>query len=144
MSDEEIRLQAQLQLQQMQSNLEQSERELAQARRDVEESRRLIISLGQAFVPDVFAARAASGNSQTMPQIKTMKTGEIVGLIVQALGQRLSKLTAFTQGLTAEQQTQVLKHIFEKASSDWLDDPRVGEATARARQYRRPRLHVPR
>ena len=60
MSDDEIQLQTQLQLQQMQSNLQQSEAELAQARKDVEESRRLIISLGQAFVPSASSTRTAT------------------------------------------------------------------------------------
>ncbi|MBI5029062.1 MAG: hypothetical protein HZB51_00945 [Chloroflexi bacterium] len=121
-------LHGQVQLQQLQKNLEQSERELARARSTAESARQTIIRLGQRFTPEAFAALTNEGAHQVLEQLKTLPTEAIVELIVRAFDAKVSRLTAFTRGLTAEQQAQVMDRILGTHPLDWLEDPKFAQA----------------
>ncbi len=117
-----------MQIQQLQRNLGRSEADLAAARTESAEARRLIVGLGEAFVPEAFAALASGQGPHATAPLKTLSTPEIVAFIVRTLGHKLFQLTAFTRGLTLAQQTQVIERILGTAPTDWLQDPQFAAA----------------
>ncbi len=132
-----------LQIQQLQKNLKQSEADLAEARRAVEQQRQLLIGLGQAFVPEAFAAvssAATEDDASSAKRLAAMSAAEIVALILRALGEKISNLTAFDAGLTSEQRERWIRRVVETDATDWVSDPALVELRQTVEQERQARL----
>lgn len=123
-----------LQLHQLQKNLQRSEQDLARARQEVEQYRRWIIGIGQAFVPETLAALTTQ--AEGLSRLDQLTTAEIVALIMRALSDKLTKLKAFTLGLTEEQQKRVLARILKETPTTWMDDPHLAQAREELEQER--------
>jgi hypothetical protein len=132
-----------LQIQQLQKNLKQSEADLAEARRAVEQQRQMLIGLGEAFVPEAFAAvsSAVTGDdASSAKRLAAMSSAEIVALILRALSDKIAALTAFNAGLTAEQRERWIRRVVESDATDWVSDPALGELRQAVEQERQARL----